>query len=235
MGSTQSTWEISLRSPILKMNSKISLILLGLLVTLAVLAAAENSEENSLSEEIASSRLVRSADADARKKKSSKKYKKSKKAAKKSKKKAGKRKNKSGKKNKRKNKKSRKVAKKEKKSKKSRSNKKNKNQKERQTGRSVDGTCLESAMTAMNRWRGVVTNFNKQKTRIEKQSEIAGKKGGKKAVFAPIALKLVDLGGGNKSALTCSGSATSDGAKQLNNLTKTLFDCEVQVNNPAAW
>merc|ERR1712110_284047 len=55
MGSTQSTWEISLRSPILKMNSKISLILLGLLVTLAVLAAAENSEENSLSEEIARS------------------------------------------------------------------------------------------------------------------------------------------------------------------------------------
>merc|ERR1719422_2037644 len=63
-----------------------------------------------------------------------------------------------------------------------------------------------------------------------KQSEIAGKKGGKKAVFAPIALKLVDLGGGNKSALSCSGSTTSSGAKQLTNLTKTLFDCEVEVN-----
>ena len=82
------------------MNSKISLILFGLMVTLAVLATAENSEENTLSEEVASSRLVRSADADAgkRKKKSSKKNKKSKKAAKKSKKKAGKRKNKSAKK-----------------------------------------------------------------------------------------------------------------------------------------
>ncbi len=68
------------------------------------------------------------------------------------------------------------------------------------TGRAVDGTCLESATTAMNRWRGVVANFNKQKTRIEKQSEIASKKGVKKAVLAPIALKLVDLGGGNKSA-----------------------------------
>ena len=94
----------------------------------------------------------------------------------------------------------------------------------------VDGTCLESAMTAMNRWRGVVTNFNKQKTRIEKQSEIAAKKADKKAVFSPIALKIVDLGGGNKSALTCSGSVDSDGAKQLTNLTQTLFDCEVQVN-----
>merc|ERR1712110_307686 len=124
MGSTQSTWEISLRSPILKMNSKISLILLGLLVTLAVLAAAENSEENSLSEEIASLRLVRSADADAgkRKKKSSKKYKKSKKAAKKSKKKAGKRKNKSGKKNKRKNKSEKKNKRKNKTSKKNNNN-----------------------------------------------------------------------------------------------------------------
>ena len=110
--------QISLRSPSLKMNSKISLILFGFLVTLAVLTAAENSEENTLSEEVASSRLARSADADAgrRKNKSSKKNKKksrkaakkaakrakkaakkaakrAKKAAKKSKKNAGKRKN----------------------------------------------------------------------------------------------------------------------------------------------
>ena len=250
--------QISLRSPSLKMNSKISLILFGLLVTLAVLAAAENSEENTLSEEVASSRLARSADADAgrRKNKSSKKNKKksrkaakkaakkAKKAAKKSKKNAGKRKNKSAKKNKRKNKSSKKNKRKNKsskknkksakkaakKAKKSKKNKSNKSQKQRMNGRAVDGMCLEAATTAMNRWRGVVANFNKQKTRIEKQSEIASKKGDKKAVFAPIALKLVDLGGGNKSALTCSGSADSDGAKQLTNLTQTLFDCEVQVN-----
>merc|ERR1712079_542981 len=50
------------------------------------------------------------------------------------------------------------------------------------------------------------------------------------SVFGPIALKLVDLGGGNKDALTCSGSATSEGALQLTNLTSTLFDCEVLVN-----
>ena len=241
------------------MNSKISLILFGFLVTLAVLTAAENSEENTLSEEVASSRLARSADADAgrRKNKSSKKNKKksrkaakkaakkAKKAAKKSKKNAGKRKNKSAKKNKRKNKSSKKNKRKNKSSKKNKKaakkaikkaakkekkNKSNKSQKQRMNGRAVDGMCLEAATTAMNRWRGVVANFNKQKTRIEKHSEIASKKGAKKAVFAPIALKLVDLGGGNKSALTCSGSADSDGAKQLTNLTQTLFDCEVQVN-----
>merc|ERR1712073_169434 len=72
--------------------------------------------------------------------------------------------------------------------------------------------------------------MGKQKTRIEKQATIAGKKSGKQSVFGPIALKLVDLGGGNKSALTCSGSATSEGALQLTNLTSTLFDCEVAVN-----
>merc|ERR1712242_128816 len=79
----------------------------------------------------------------------------------------------------------------------------------------IDGMCLESAVTAMKRWKDVVANFDKQKTRIEKQASIAGKK----SVFGPIALKLVDLGGGNKSALTCSGSATSEGALQLPNMT----------------
>merc|ERR1711902_449546 len=111
---------------------------------------------------------------------------------------------------------------------------KNKNRKNnkgtRKSARTIDGVCLESAVTAMRRWKDVVTNFEKQKKRIDKQSEIAGKKSGKQSVFGPIALKLVDLGGGNKSALTCSGSATSEGALQLTNLTSTLFDCEVLVN-----
>ena len=102
--------------------------------------------------------------------------------------------------------------------------------------RSVDGDCIETAVTAMKRWRDVVANFEKQNARISKQSGIAAKKSDKKGVFAPIALKLIELGGGNKSAPACAGSADSDGAKQLANLTKTLFDCEVEVNttcNPA--
>merc|ERR1712061_502102 len=52
-----------------KMNSKICLILFGLLVALAVLASAENNEESSLSEELGSSRVARSADADAARRK----------------------------------------------------------------------------------------------------------------------------------------------------------------------
>merc|ERR1712117_643808 len=92
----------------------------------------------------------------------------------------------------------------------------------RSQGRMIDGKCIESATTAMRRWKDQVGNFLKQKTRIEKQSGIAEKKAGKEAVFAPIVKKLIDVGGGNKSALTCSGSADSDGAKQLANLTMTL-------------
>ena len=108
--------------------------------------------------------------------------------------------------------------------------KRSKGIKRKASGRSVDGDCIENAVTAMKRWRDVVANFEKQYSRIEKQSAIASKKSDKKGVFAPIALKLVDLGGGNKSAPSCAGSTESDGAKQLANLTKTLFDCEKEVH-----
>merc|ERR1711953_1285924 len=145
------------RSPSLKMNSKICLILFGLLVALAVLSAAENSEENSLSEEVASARLTREAEAGKRKRnnkaKRSKKNKKNKRKG---------RKNNRGKKRNNKN----------------RGNRKNGN---RKSARTVNGKCLETMATGMSRWRLVVANFNKQKTRIAKQEEIAKKKEGKKA------------------------------------------------------
>jgi len=138
-------------------------------------------------------------------------------------------------KNKSKRRKNTKRTKKTKKGKRKNNKRKNKNRRKNNKGtrkstRTLDGMCIENAVTAMKRWKDVVANFDKQKTRIEKQASIAGKKSGKQSVFGPIALKLVDLGGGNKSALTCSGSATSEGALQLTNLTSTLFDCEVLVN-----
>lgn len=208
------------------MNSKICLILFGLLVALAVLASAENHEESSLSEELGSSRVARSADADAarRKRKTLRKRKRTQK-------KGLKKRNK----NKSKRRKNTKRTKKTKKGKRKNNKRKNKNRRKNNKGtrkstRTLDGMCIENAVTAMKRWKDVVANFDKQKTRIEKQASIAGKKSGKQSVFGPIALKLVDLGGGNKSALTCSGSATSEGALQLTNLTSTLFDCEVLVN-----
>ena len=82
----------------------------------------------------------------------------------------------------------------------------------------------------MRKLEKVVANFDKQMTRVKKQGEIAGKKKGKKGNFKHLVQKLVDVGGGNASALTCSGSADSDGAKQLKNLTDTLKMCESEVN-----
>merc|ERR1711902_463409 len=209
-----------------KDEQQICLILFGLLVVLAVLASAENHEESSLSEELGSSRVARSADADAarRKRKTLRKRKRTQK-------KGLKKRNK----NKSKRRKNTKRTKKTKKGKRKNNKRKNKNRRKNNKGtrkstRTLDGMCIENAVTAMKRWKDVVANFDKQKTRIEKQASIAGKKSGKQSVFGPIALKLVDLGGGNKSAITCSGSATSEGALQLTNLTSTLFDCEVLVN-----
>ena len=100
----------------------------------------------------------------------------------------------------------------------------------RKEGRSVDGNCLESATTVMRRWKDVVANFEKQKTRVEKQANIASKKSLKKGVFDPIAKKLIDIGGGNKTGLTCAGSLDSAGAQQLTNLTTTLMECVKEVN-----
>merc|ERR1712061_218301 len=208
-----------------KMNSKICLILFGLLVALAVLASAENNEESSLSEELGSSRVARSADADAarRKRKTLRKRKRTQK-------KGLKKRNKNKSKRRKNTKRTKKTKKGKRKNNKRRNNKRKNNKGTRKSTRTLDGMCIENAVTAMKRWKDVVANFDKQKTRIEKQASIAGKKSGKQSVFGPIALKLVDLGGGNKSALTCSGSATSEGALQLTNLTSTLFDCEVLVH-----
>merc|ERR1712073_238845 len=204
-----------------KMTTKTILIVFGLLVAFAVLASAENHEESSLSEELGSSRVARSAYADAarRKRKTLRKRKRTQK-------KGLKKRNKNKSKRRKNTKRTKKTKKGKRKNNKRRNNKRKNNKGTRKSTRTLDGMCIENAVTAMKRWKDVVANFDKQKTRIEKQASTAGKQ----SVFGPIALKLVDLGGGNKSALTCSGSATSEGALQLTNLPSTLFDCEVLVN-----
>merc|ERR1712088_913517 len=186
----------------IKMNRKICLILFGLLVALAVLASAENSEENSLSEEVASSRLAREAEAEAGKKKSrknksakkSRKGRKGKKKSRKNRKNNSAKKSKKGRKGRRKNSRKNRKNKSGKKSRKERKGRKRTNK--NRSGRTLTGACLEDAITAMKRTAGVVANFKAQNTRITKHTSIASNKGGKKGVFGPIAHKLVDLGGG---------------------------------------
>merc|ERR1711902_58313 len=71
---------------------------------------------------------------------------------------------------------------------------------------------------------------------MTKQNFTGSSKSGKKGLFAPVALRLGDIGGGNKSNMSCGGVYGNKGAVQLQNLTKTLFDCEIEVNkscNPA--
>jgi len=105
----------------------------------------------------------------------------------------------------------------------------------RQTS-TVSATCYSQTVFMMNIWKNVVTNFKKQNARMKSQNSTGEGKSGKKGLFAPTAFKLIDIGGGNRSNLSCGGTYGSDGAKQLGNLTKTLFDCELSVNtscNPA--
>merc|ERR1712073_256536 len=94
----------------------------------------------------------------------------------------------------------------------------------------VAGTCFESAIFYMKLWKDVVGNFEKQRKRMIKQNKTGGNKSGKKGLFAPIGHRLVDIGGGNKSNMSCGGQYGNKGAAQLQNLTKTLFDCEKSVN-----
>merc|ERR1712076_103999 len=96
--------------------------------------------------------------------------------------------------------------------------------------------CFEQAMHYMKVWKDIVGNFEKQRKRMIKQNKTGGNKSGKKGLFAPIAHRLVDIGGGNKTNMSCGGQYGNSGAAQLQNLTKTLFDCEITVNascNPA--
>ena len=114
-----------------------------------------------------------------------------------------------------------------------------KNRKNRSRNRStstVSAKCYSQTVTMMRIWKDVVSNFKKQNARMKAQNKTGGSKSGKKGLFAPTAFKLIDIGGGNRSNLSCGGTYGSDGAKQLGNLTKTLFDCELSVNtscNPA--
>merc|ERR1712227_296973 len=209
----------------------LSLILFGIIVLAAIASAMDDDDEYSEDEleEYTLERAARDAEPDAgeerkRKKKTNMKKKRTKKGKKGRK---GRRKG-NGKGKKRNNK----------------NNKNNKNKRRsrgRKSGRassssSLDDSCYEKSLTYMRIWRDIIANYDKAYSRMTKQNKTGGSKSGKKGVFAPIAFKLIDIGGGNKSNPSCGGSYSSSGAKQLTNLTKTLFDCEINVNkscNPA--
>ena len=142
------------------------------------------------------------------------------------------------------NEKRRKGEKKRVRGKKNENSKKRKNTKNKKNTRakvrsdSISSSCFQQSITIMKMWKDVISNFEKQKKRMEKQNGTGGNKSGKKGVFAPTARRLLNLGGGNKSEFSCAGRTDNNGAQQLKNLTDTLFDCEEDVHeacNPSTF
>jgi len=95
----------------------------------------------------------------------------------------------------------------------------------------VNLTCLTTAVRLLKFQKDNVNNFLARHTRQIKQNALTTKKQGKKGEFAEPAARLIQAGGGNKSNLTCGGSTTSTGAKQLLNLTTLLDGCSAAIKD----
>jgi len=95
----------------------------------------------------------------------------------------------------------------------------------------VNLTCLTTAIQLLKFQKDNVNNFLARQTRQLKQNSLTKKKQGKKGEFAEPAARLIQAGGGNKSNLTCGGSTTSTGAKQLLNLTNLLDGCSAAIKD----
>merc|ERR1719430_855250 len=89
-------------------------------------------------------------------------------------------------------------------------------------------------MTYLNLTKTQVTNYLKQQGRIVAANKTGEKKNGKKGIFASTAQRIIRSGGGNSAALSCQGSTTSSGAKNLTNLATLLNGCEAKVKAACA-
>merc|ERR1712047_238127 len=94
---------------------------------------------------------------------------------------------------------------------------------------STDYTCLINAMTYLNLTKTQVAYYLKQQGRIIAANKTGEKKNGKKGIFAATAQRIIRSGGGNSAALSCQGSTTSNGAKNLTALAALLNGCEAKV------
>merc|ERR1712018_29932 len=99
---------------------------------------------------------------------------------------------------------------------------------------STDYTCLINAMTYLNLTKTQVANYLKQQGRIIAANKTGEKKNGKKGIFAATAQRIIRSGGGNSAALSCQGSTTSNGAKNLTALATLLNGCEANVTAACA-
>merc|ERR1711983_761065 len=95
--------------------------------------------------------------------------------------------------------------------------------------RAVNSTCLETAVKLLKIVQKRVTNFLQQQKRMSKFNGTGAKKSAKKGLFGPIASKVIDIGGGNASDLSCSGNKTNPGATKLKSIISDLQKCEKQI------
>ena len=165
------------------------------------------------------------------KKKSGRKTKKgkNKRKSKKTKKTSKKGKRKGQKKKRNKSKKSRKV--------KSRKNKSKTQKKDRKLHPKVAGNesclsylCIDDAVAFLKLLKDRAANHEKQHARTQRQNKTGHSKAGKKGLFGPVVLRIVENGGGNASDLKCNGK-TNAGSRQLTNLTETLLKCEDEIHD----
>merc|ERR1712123_329425 len=104
--------------------------------------------------------------------------------------------------------------------------------------RAVNSTCLDTAVKLLKIVNSRVTNFLIQQKRMSKYNSTGGKKSGKKGLFGPIASKVIDVGGGNASDLSCSGNKTNAGATKLKSIISSLQTCEENIKtacDPTAY
>merc|ERR1711983_528957 len=95
--------------------------------------------------------------------------------------------------------------------------------------RAVNSTCLETAVKLLKIVQQRVTNFLQQQKRMSKFNGTGAKKSAKKGLFGPIASKVIDIGGGNASDISCSGNKTNPGATKLKSIISDLQKCEKQI------
>merc|ERR1712095_5323 len=95
--------------------------------------------------------------------------------------------------------------------------------------RAVNSTCLETAVKLLKIVQQRVTNFLQQQKRMSKFNGTGAKESAKKGLFGPIASKVIDIGGGNASDLSCSGNKTNPGATKLKSIISDLQKCEKQI------
>merc|ERR1719489_404130 len=97
--------------------------------------------------------------------------------------------------------------------------------------RDVNSTCVDTAVKLINTVNTKIINYLKQQKRIAKFNNTRSKKSGKKGLFGPIASKVIDIGGGNASDLSCSGNKTSEGAMTIKEIIANLSKCEEDIKS----